>query len=255
MWPYCWIASHRLTYCPQAFFCTIENLCKFINRNIRSAICKQIERTRPRFFPVHWQNNPIKVQLSPILSWDPLFPLAKTITQHSSALAECLRLPYEGCSRAQPHVQMSDVTGTWQSKSNQNMRATNRSSCTDHYMSYVFSYFGFCNSALFYLLRMTSDDAVGKSLWKETVFYKSTCIQTPFKKMTNGANMQPTYKRLCLAVKPHPPLPHEPTPRLGGRPSLVSFPNPLALETHFQGQVCWGNWLHPGWLGDPGGRW
>ena len=60
------------------------------------------------------------------------------------------------------------------------------------------------------LLKMTSDDAVGKSLWKETVFYKSTCIQTPFKKFTNGANMQQTYKQLCLAVK----LPHEPTPRL-----------------------------------------
>ena len=105
------------------------------------------------------------------------------------------------------------------------------------------------------LLKMTSDDAVGKSHWKETVFYKSTCIQTPFKKMTNGANMQQTYKQLCLAVKPHPPLPHEPTPRLGGRPILVSFSNPLALETHLQGQVCWGNWLHPGWLGDPGGEW
>ena len=40
-----------------------------------------------------------------------------------------------------------------------------------------------------------------------------------------------------------------------GWPSLVSFPNPLALETHLQGQVCWGNWLHPGWLGHPGGEW
>ena len=140
-----------------------------MNRNVTSAICKQIERTRPRFFPVHWQNNPIKVQLSPILSWDPLFPLAKTITQHSSAVAECLRLPYEGCSRAQPHVQMSDVTGTWQSKSNQNMCATNRSSCTDHYMSYVFSYFGFCNSALFIgpeWLCLSLTDSCDPGVWR-----------------------------------------------------------------------------------------
>ena len=144
---FCWEASHRLTHCPQAFFCAVQKLCKFINRNVRSAICKQFERTRPRSFRSTGKTIPSKFNCPQF--WAEILSSLSQKQSPSSALAECLRLPYESCSRAQPHVQMSDVTGTWQSKSKQNMRATNRSSCTDHCMSYVFGYFGFCNSAPF----------------------------------------------------------------------------------------------------------
>ena len=156
-----WGTSRRISSCdpfvekqvidwhtaPKPFFCTVQKLCKFINRNVRSAICKQFERTRPRSFRSTGKTIPSKFNCPQF--WAEILSSLSQKQSPSSALAECLRLPYESCSRAQPHVQMSDVTGTWQSKSNQNMRATNRSSCTDHYMSYVFSYFGFCNSALF----------------------------------------------------------------------------------------------------------
>ena len=181
-----------------------------MNRNVRSAICKQFERTRPRFFRSTGKTIPSKFNCPQY--WAEILSSLSQKQSPSSAFAECLRLPYESCSRAQPHVQMSDVTGTWQSKSNQNMRATHRSSWTDHYIATCSAIL--VSSIQHFLLKMTSEDALGKSLWKETVFLKSTCIQTPFTKLTNGANMQQTYKQLCLAVKPHPPLLYEPTPRL-----------------------------------------